>query len=54
VNDEWHDVRGPHGYGNHAGKNLFSFLSMKWLVCNTWFKKKEIHKATWQHPGTKQ
>ena len=55
--DEWQDVRGPHGYGetNEAGKELLSFLSInKTTVCNTWFQKRPIHKATWQHPGTKQ
>ena len=23
-------------------------------VCNTWYQKKGIHKATWQHPGSKK
>lgn len=55
--DEWQNVRGPHGYGetNEAGRDLLSFLSVNELaVCNTWFQKQSIHKATWQHPGTKQ
>ena len=47
--DEWWDVRGPHDYGklNEAGKKLLSFLSInKVAVCNTWFQKQSIHKAT--------
>ena len=40
--DEWHDVRGPCGFGevNDAGKELLSFLSMNQsTICNTWFVK---------------
>ena len=54
--DFWWNERGPHGYGelNEAGKELLSFLSVnEATVCNTWFQKWPIHKATWQHPGTK-
>ena len=55
--DEWWDERGPHGLGvlNEAGHELLSFLSVNGAtVCNTWFKKKDIHKQTWQHPKSKQ
>ena len=55
--DEWWRVRGPHGFGetNEAGKELLAFLSMnEATVCNTWYEKKNIHKATWQHPKTKK
>ena len=55
--DEWWRVRGPHGHGelNVAGRELLSFLSTnEATICNTWYKKKAIHKSTWQHPGTKQ
>ena len=55
--DEWWQVRGPHGYGelNEAGRELLTFLSMnEATVCNTWHQKKDIHKATWQHPMTKK
>ena len=53
-NDELTDVKEPHGYGD-ANEELLSFLTInKAAVCNTWFQKRSIHKATWQHPGTKQ
>ena len=45
--DQWGDERGPHGYGvvNDAGAELLSFLSLHQVaICNTWFKKKDIHK----------
>ena len=36
---------------NEAVKELLSFLSTNEAsVCNTWFKKKDIHKQTLQHP----
>ena len=57
VGDHWDAVRGPHGFGvvNDAGKELLSFLSVhQATVCNTWFRKKAIHKQTWQHPKSKQ
>ena len=55
--DQWDDVRGPHGYGvvDDAGAELLSFLSLhQTAICNTWFKKKDVHKQTWQHPKSKQ
>ena len=55
--DQWGGVRGPHGFGetNDAGKELLGFLSIQQAtVCNTWFKKKEIHKQTWKHPKSKK
>ena len=57
VIDEWWYERGPHGYGelNEAGKELLSFLSTnEATVCNTWFKKRDICKQTWQHPKSKR
>ena len=51
------NVLGPHGHGelNEAGKELLSILSKnEATVCNTWYQKKGIHKATWQHPGSKK
>ena len=50
VGDQWDAVRGPHGYGviNDAGRELLSFLSVhQATVCNTWFRKKNIHQQTW-------
>ena len=55
--NRWSGVRGPHGYGvaNDAGREFLSFLSShQATVCNTWFKKKDIHKQTWQHPKSKK
>ena len=50
-------ARGPHGHGavNDAGQaELLSFLTThQATVCNTWFEKKSIHQATWQHPKSK-
>ena len=43
------NVLGPQGHGelNEAGKELLSFLSInEATVCNTWYQKKGIHKAT--------
>ena len=57
TNDPWSRVRGPHGYGstNDAGEELLTFLSMiEATVCNTWFKKRDIFKQTWQHPKSRQ
>ena len=54
--DPWWYERGPHGLEvmNEAGRELLSFLSINGAtVCNTWFKKKEVHKHTWQHPKSK-
>ena len=56
TDDPWDRVRGPHGYGetNDAGKDLLNFLSTnEATVCNTWFRKKDIHKQTWQHPKSR-
>ena len=56
MDDTWEGVRGPHGYGetNDAGRELLTFLStIEATVCNTWFRKKNIHKQTWQHPKSK-
>ncbi len=53
VMDEWWYERGPHGYGdlNDAGRELLSFLATNEVtVCNSWFKKRNIQKQTWQHP----
>ena len=49
-------TRGPHGHGsvNDAGKELLGFLTThQATACNTWFQKKDIHLATWQHPKSK-
>ena len=57
VDEEWSSVRGPHGFGraNDSGKELLTFLALhQATVCNTWFRKKDIHKQTWQHPKSKQ
>ena len=57
VGEEWSSVRGPHGFGciNDSGRELLSFLALhQATVCNTWFRKKDIHKQTWQHPKSKQ
>ena len=58
INDDpWDKVRGPHGYGktNDAGRDLLNFLSInEATVCNTWFRKKDIYKQTWQHPKSKR
>ena len=52
VGDQWSKVRGPHGcvVTNDAVKELLGFLSTQQAtVCNKWFRKKEIHRVTWQH-----
>ena len=57
VNDEqWTDVRGPHGLGvvNDVGRALSFLASHQATVCNTWFKKRDIYKRTRQHPKFKQ
>ena len=57
VDDQWANVRGPHGLGetNDAGRELLTFLSInEATVCNTWFPKRMIHKHTWQHPKSKR
>ena len=48
---------GPHGSGviNDAGQELLSFLAChEATACNTHFKKKNIHRQTWQHSKSKQ
>ena len=53
----WYGVRGCHGVGkmNESGKALLSSCALNDLVImNTTFEKKDIHKHTWQHPGSKQ
>ena len=53
----WRHVRGPFGVGvmNEAGEELLSFLSMfNARLCNTYFKKIDIHKVTWKHPRSQQ
>ena len=40
---------------NENGEALLTFCALNELVImNTTFKKKNIHKYTWQHPGSKQ
>ena len=54
--DQWEGVLGKHGFGrvNVAGLFLLSFCSANNLsIMNSFFEKKNIHKQTWQHPGTK-
>ena len=56
TDDPWDRVGGPHGYGetNDAGEDLLKFFSInEATVCNTWFRKKDIYKQTWQHPKSK-
>ena len=55
--DLWQQERGPHGLGqcNDSGKELLAFLARnEFIIFNTWFKKKDIHKKTWQNPKSKQ
>jgi hypothetical protein len=55
--DEWNSVRGCHGVGriNESGEALLSWCASNGLVVmNTVYEKKDIHKFTWQHPGSKQ
>ena len=57
VDDDWRLVRGLHGLGqlNDAGEELLSFLSLfSGRILNTQFSKKDIHKATWQHPRSQR
>ena len=57
TSEEWRRVRGPHGYGtaNDAGKEVLAYLAAhQATVCNTWFRKKKIHLATWQHLRSKE
>ena len=52
----WLGVRGVYGERkvNEAGAELLSCASNELTIMNTHFKKKNIHKFTWQHPGSKQ
>ena len=53
----WDGVLGVHGLGkmNEAGMFLLSFCSMNCLsIMNTMYEKRDIHKRSWQHPGTKK
>ena len=53
----WDGVKGCHGVGkmNESGEALLSFCALNELVImNTTFEKKDIHKYTWQHPGSKK
>ena len=55
-NTSWDGVLGMHGLGkmNEAGLSLLSFCCMNNLsIVNTFFEKRDIHKRTWQHPGTR-
>ena len=54
--EQWSRVIGGHGLGraNEAGFDLLSFCEINNLaIMNTFFHKKDIHKQSWQHPGTK-
>ena len=43
------------GKVNEAGAELLTYCALNELtIMNTHFKKKNIHKFTWQHPGSKQ
>ena len=43
------------GKMNESGEALLSFCALNELVImNTTFEKKDIHKYTWQHPGSKK
>ena len=38
-----------------GGKELLTFLAVhQATVCNTWFRNKDTHNQTWQHPKSKQ
>ena len=44
-----------HGVHNVAGRELISFCSLTGAtLCKMLFRKKTIHKQTWQHPKSKQ
>ena len=47
IDEEWSSVRDPHRFGcvNESVKELLTFLALhQTTVCNTWFRKKDIHK----------
>ena len=53
----WDSIRGYHGVGklNESGEALLLFCALNRLtILNTYFEKKNIHKNTWQHPGSKK
>ena len=55
--DRWYGTQGLYGVGkcNESGEALLSFCAVNELIItNTMFVKKEIHKYTWQHPGSKK
>ena len=57
VTSNWNGVKGCHGVGkmNESGEALLSFCAVNELVImNTTFEKRNIHKYTWQHPGSKK
>ena len=57
IDGEWSSVREPHGFEstNDSARELLAFLAQhQATVCNTWFRKKDIHKQTWPHPKSKQ
>ena len=40
---------------NEAGADLLSSCTLnEMIIMNTCFEKKDTHKFTWQHPGSKQ
>ena len=55
--DVWNGVCSCHGVGrmNERGEALLSWCALNGLVVmNTTYEKKQIHKYSWQHPGSKQ
>ena len=57
VTSNWNGVKGCQGVGkmNESGEALLSFCAVNELVImNTTFEKRNIHKYTWQHPGSKK
>ena len=57
TDDPWWEVRGPHGFGtlNSSGRELLNvFSSNNATVCDTWFRKRDIHKGNWRHPRSGQ
>ena len=54
--DEWDGVCGRHGVGlmNTSSEALLAWCSLNGLVVMNTVFEKEIHKYTWQHPGSKR
>ena len=53
---QWTNVRGIHGVGkmNKNGAISLSFCALNCLsIMTTYFEKRDMHKYTWQHPGSK-